>query len=311
MSISSRIFLTNRLILSNVLDLAYAKPSRKSLLTDGHKMLLGKLPGWGILVLIGGLGLVLIGLPHIHLASLSFIEPYGAIPEGVGIAFLTASTLGFTIDRWMKKEIAADVFKAALGYILPEEFKNEIQRIISFKFMCEHHKMHLRVEKIGTDYVRVTTKLERKLTNITSIPESICTYAHIDEWGFSDEKSKVVSCSLVGPDDHIYEQKKPRVFNSTIAVETDTIQVPPGKSVTSRAEFVEIRRINDHMIWAFKTPTKNPIIKIDAPNDLECEWGFGSADPVRSSEFMNEKELVGMYFPGWNMRLRWYPKTTN
>ncbi|MGH7044919.1 MAG: hypothetical protein ACREE2_00845 [Stellaceae bacterium] len=36
----------------------------------------------------------------------------------------------------MKTEIAADVFHATLGYIMPEGFYAEFQKIISFPFMC-------------------------------------------------------------------------------------------------------------------------------------------------------------------------------
>jgi len=49
-----------------------------------------------------------------------------------GIAVSITAMLGFTIDRWLKTQIARDVFEAALGYILPHEFREEVARIAGF-----------------------------------------------------------------------------------------------------------------------------------------------------------------------------------
>jgi len=64
--------------------------------------------------------------------------------------------LGFTIDPWIKSDLSKDVFRETISTIFPPEFRDEIFRIVSFKFICEIHFMIIKIEKIGEDLVRVT-----------------------------------------------------------------------------------------------------------------------------------------------------------
>jgi branched-subunit amino acid ABC-type transport system permease component len=57
----------------------------------------GKIPPGLVLGAFAFLGAVLIFVPHYWAWQWDF----GIIPE-VGVAFLVAAILGFTIDRWMK-----------------------------------------------------------------------------------------------------------------------------------------------------------------------------------------------------------------
>src|SRR5262249_54505662 len=47
----------------------------------------------------------------------------------------TAGVLGLTVDIFLKREIARDVFVAAFRYVLPDELKEEVRRIINYKFL--------------------------------------------------------------------------------------------------------------------------------------------------------------------------------
>lgn len=63
-------------------------------------------------------------------------KPVEKTSEGLGIALLTAAFLGISVDRILKIELARDVFQAAFRYVLPPELKDEVARIINYKFVA-------------------------------------------------------------------------------------------------------------------------------------------------------------------------------
>src|SRR5207302_1982934 len=150
----------------------------------------GRLPYWSVLTILGCGGLFLIITPGIF--EITFDH---GISSGIGTALIVASILGATIDRWMKAEIASDVFRATLGYILPVEFHKAIHDLISFRFMCESHEMWYELTAINDDAVEVRVKIERRLHNITNSPQDIEASLDIDEWGFL-QKSIINRCEL-------------------------------------------------------------------------------------------------------------------
>lgn len=233
----------------------------------------------------------------------------GALMAHIGVALFVAFILGFTIDTWVKGKIVRDVFDAALGYVLPPIFRSEVQRVIGFKFICEDHLMRMTLVRVGADEVRITTKMTRKLKNITSNPEEMFTYITVDEWGFA-EKSSIQTCIIT---DETRKQDEATLTvdkgNCTIERRTVPFKVPPGATVTCTVEASEIRRVNDHIIFKCGTPTTKPRVTIDAPTDLLVECGFGGDDEKIISEQHGQViTLDGTYFPPALIRVRWYPK---
>jgi hypothetical protein len=123
--------------------------------------LAGKLPRWFILSSIAVIGLVLIGIQI-------FINPsqWEIIPRDIGIALLVAPILAFTIDRWTKNELREDAVKATLHAIIRPEFHGELQRIFSYEFLCERHRMNISILSLDNEQVRITLTVERRLCNI-------------------------------------------------------------------------------------------------------------------------------------------------
>src|SRR5215475_10506723 len=91
--------------------------------------------------------------------------------EGLGIALLTAALLGISVDRLLKIELARDVFHAAFQYVLPPELKDEVARIINYKFLCIKHHTVFNVIREGDNLVRVEICVEQTLKNISSHTE--------------------------------------------------------------------------------------------------------------------------------------------
>jgi len=152
----------------------------------------GKLPPWAVLFVFLVLGAVLIFVPHFW----EWQRDYGITSE-IGIALLVASILGFTIHRWMSAELRTDVFLAAIGHVLPQEFRAEVSRIIGYNLICERHSLLIKIESVGGGLVRITSHVERDVRNRSAYPQSIRNVTHIDEWGYQETgNAEIVECIL-------------------------------------------------------------------------------------------------------------------
>jgi hypothetical protein len=62
-------------------------------------------------------------------------EPIGAVLRELGLASIVAGILGLFVEPFFKNEFARDAFLAAFRYVLPDEFKEEIERILRYEFI--------------------------------------------------------------------------------------------------------------------------------------------------------------------------------
>lgn len=258
------------------------------------------------------------------LVSASALVPNGiwwailsALFVGVGVAAFTAAILGFTIDRWLKTDIARDVFLTAIGHYLPENFrellKDEMIRLASHKTLCEKHEMKLIIEPIDASHVKVTTSISRTIKNISRSPTSVANSFALDEWGVSGKPSTIKVCKAkrsdgteVSFDPEAIEHRP----NMSIRAATKELTIPPSQTILLSSEGVEYKGINDDLSFFFAAPTINPEIEVEA-SEFEAEIGFGSAGEVIDSAVSKRRTLKGAYFPRQRMRVRWWPKEDN
>jgi hypothetical protein len=109
---------------------------------------------------------------------------------------LIAGILGLTVDTFLKREFARDVFVAAFRYVLPDELKEEVRRIISYKFLCTQSTTIIRLTTIDNDLMRAHISHERTFKNITDHAESFAGKFAIDEWDFGQARSAIEECYL-------------------------------------------------------------------------------------------------------------------
>jgi hypothetical protein len=231
------------------------------------------------------------------------------LSEGVGVALLTAALLGISVDRILKIELARDVFQAAFRYVLPPELKDEIARIISYKFLCTKYYGVINVVSAGDDLVRVEMSSERTIRNISSHTENYKAILHLDEWGFDGNPSRVTQC-IAEYNGEKYEGKVvPPDRGSAIGTDTEDIPVKSGGEVVTVAKGYEFHRSNGLLILNLRSPTLNPIINVTTPDDLQHECSFGvPGEKIDVSRIANRYELNGTHFPGQVIKLRWWPK---
>lgn len=270
-----------------------------------HRMSIkGRLPHWAVLTLM----LIASGAAIVVSDLLDWKWDHGLVPE-FSKAIFVAGVLGLTIDRWLKTEIVSDVFNAAIGYFIPNEFQNEIRRITSFKFICESHDSWYTINRLDDDSVIVKVQNERKIRNITREDQAQRALINIDDWGFS-EPSRILRCEIYDEKRNLIDKAPPAktVGKTRLSAETKPAIIRPGQAVILVTEFIEIRRKNDQIVSVFLSPTKNPRIHV-AATKFEYLVDFGVISPNTDDSAVHPTHtLDGVYFPPGNIRLRWWPK---
>jgi hypothetical protein len=189
------------------------------------------------------------------------------------MVLLTAAILGFTIDRWLKAEIARDVFFSAVGYIFRPELREEIRWILGFEWLAVRTVYHISIKTIPSEeFVEVTSSIERELENITAFSKSINGWVKVDEWRVPGHESQVLECRIRREDEHEFIEGH-RNSSNTLAVEyeTEQVSVAPGQRVIMYYKTVEYRRKNDMLYWTWSTATLNPQVQVECPS-LRAPW---------------------------------------
>ena len=264
----------------------------------------GKLPPWAILTIFLILGAALIFVAHFY----QWQRDYGITSE-IGVALLTASILGFTIDRWMKAELRTDAFLAAIGHVLAPEFRAEVSRIVGYKLICEKHLLLINIEHVSNELVKVTTSTERTIRNRSAYPQT-----HIDEWGYQQVgHSQILECILT-IDGVETPANKPQLNAYSVYCATAEKTLKPNQEAILRSKYIDYKPINDDLQYSFAAPTIDPEIEVHAPDDLGWFCNFGTPDETAENVVVSgitpKRQLRGTYFPHQSMRVRWWPKST-
>jgi hypothetical protein len=130
--------------------------------------------------------------------------------------------------------------------VLPDELKEEVNRIISYRLIGLDMRILVRIEHHENDLVRVTMSVEKTIKNISRHTEKTFNLAAIDEWGFPGSASRIIKCIMVVGDkvfsgnlDHTHDD--PRV---SMGQRTEEYALGPSETVRFIAEWYEIYRNN-------------------------------------------------------------------
>jgi len=235
---------------------------------------------------------------------------YGILDE-LGKALLIAGILGFTIEPPLRRAIAKDVFSAAFGYHMPDDFKDEIARISSYRIICIKHIMDVRIRRYDDSRVLVHVFIERTFQNIGSTIARIQAQNWIDEWG-ADHKSAIIRCDIIsnGGNKKSYSPSDIEYLpNLSFRAKSPSIFLLPDAIATQIVEYEVFRMNNDFIYEQFMSPTRNPEIRIlERPVDFDAVADSGGGR-LRPTEIADRYELDGVYFPPAPMKIRWWPKS--
>jgi hypothetical protein len=228
----------------------------------------------------------------------------------LGPGVFTAGILAALVEPFFRNEFARDAFLAAFRYVLPSELKEEVRRIIGYKFLCVTSTSIITLTEISDGLVRVEVKHERVFKNITDHPETFFASIGLDEWGFQ-EKSRIEACYLILEDgtrkdagDH---PDYPATRKDAIGRKSDPVEIKSGATVKAVACGIEIHRDNGETHMEFSQPSINPTVRVNSPETFQVSCTFGVPHEIyAASSISKEYTLQGTQFPGQRTRIRWW-----
>src|SRR5438552_12868986 len=127
---------------------------------------------------------------------------YGRLLEEVAFALLIAALLGLSIDYLLKHDLVEDSFKAAIGYLLPEELRPEMAWINGLTLLATSYRADYELRRLPNDasHVVVRERIERHIKNITKSRQPIEPSTGTGEWFYPKRRSRVTSwfCTIGG-----------------------------------------------------------------------------------------------------------------
>lgn len=195
-----------------------------------------KAPLWSVLSLFSIIGVFLIILPAVALFDQAGITR--ELSRDIGIAFVTASLLGVSVDIFLKRGIARDAFEGAVGYILPLEVKEAVHTLARMTWFAEEFSLVVNLNLVEDDLIKATIKIRKMVRNIGDIPQPITSYIQVDEWG-RRYQSEVISCEIKTASGKVvatFNKDEVQVIGSSFKGETDEYMVGSGELVELLAE---------------------------------------------------------------------------
>jgi len=203
------------------------------------------------------------------------------LSQELGKALIIASILSATVDIFLKKrlasEITRDAFKAAMGYVFPEEIRDEVRWFYGFPLLASRRAHHFTLTRIhGTDYVQVVSSDNATIRNISNTVAVIEVQIHADEWEIENRPTALVELGYQHKGKRVESAKEPpeRIEHKNRSVQWKYGEIKlaakgdEGDSIDIWRKITETKHINDNVWWVALWPSINPEIRIVAP-DLE------------------------------------------
>jgi hypothetical protein len=227
-----------------------------------------------------------------------------------GHALIIAAVLGWLVDRSLKYKLVRDAFEAAYGYVLREEFKQEIHRVMNYKTLCKESRLVVKIEPLATEgYVQVTASFERVIENTTQNIEPFMPYIDVDEWSVPNFSSSLQQYTVNGIEyypDRLNQRKS--VSPPKLIFQGEDVSMPASGEVHVVGKYCEARPSNGEFSVAWTTPTLNPTVTILLPKGFAGSCSFGvPGETLNSSAIDHTYALRGSQFPGQETSIRWWP----
>lgn len=237
-----------------------------------------------------------------------------ALVEGLGIAAITATILGFAVDKVLKRELTTEAVKAAIGYLLPDELKAEMQWITEFDFFAIEHiaTYQLKMDPTDNTIVILHAELRRRFKNITDAKKPISIGFSCDEWGVPSKPSKILRVAYRMDDEKwtSIDTTKFKLDEGALLVSGSPMNVPSKSELDVESIWEETKHLNDENDIGFGYPTLNPRVIVTTDPKLKWRVAFGH----RGQEWIEPNpegggcRLNGTLLPQQRIILRWWPK---
>jgi hypothetical protein len=234
--------------------------------------------------------------------------------EHLAMAVAVSGVLGLTIEFTLHREFARNVFKAAIGYLLPDELKAELKWIYGLPVLCERHVQTVKLELIPTtELLKLKVTLVRVFRNVSDAGFEFPISLGIEEWFHKDHPSRILGVNYVkgGSSVDFDLPAKIRKSQSGISIEPEIVRLGAGERITVSMEFEETKHANDFTFSGFGFPTISPCVIVDAPQEVAVTVRFDHRD--KASQLTNKRaqvwQLEGVLLPHQDIRIHWHRKS--
>lgn len=243
-------------------------------------------------------------LPLVFIPSLH--SGINVLLSTLGSTSLVVWLLAGTVDWWLKKAILKDVFKAAIGYLLPPELRPEMEWVYKQDIIAIKHIQHCKITPLGENLVTLEIAINRKFKNVSQHTTAMKPILSIDEWFHNVESSKIIEIGWGNGGNKWECERDEYTLNIKESAENE-ISLAPGATIDIWQKYSEIKHINDHHVNTFLYATNNPFIEVEAFDGLGVRASFAlHKQQTMKSRGENRYELDGTLLPGQQIYIRWW-----
>jgi len=232
--------------------------------------------------------------------------------EHLGTATFIAAALGLTIDYWLKKQITEDVFRAAMGYELPDELKQEIRFIYGNRILCEDHSQTVTIANLDNGFVTCTVGVERVLRNIGETDHRLELDVALDEWRVPNHPSHVLEFAYAREDGKRVEihagkdvETEQRAWGPKLKLKKH-LSLGPKETITTFIKISETKPTESDHYFTFKYPALNPLVRVSAPEGYGWLVAFAHWGKHKKGRYSETVRLEGALLPHQSIRVRWW-----
>lgn len=229
----------------------------------------------------------------------------------LGFALVTAVIIGGTFNWILVKDLAQDVFKVSIGYLLPEELKPSMQWIYNQHLICTSDVLVFKLTPINK-HVKVHVTRTQTIKNKGRDEIKHTPALGIDEWFVGGQPSRITdfTCSLgldKWPTDEPFNPTRKKFYWD---IRSKEFKIPSGGILHIRSEFEEFRQLNDAFLYLYKYPTITTEVTVELFDAIDKEVRFAAIkDPKPKQIGVNTFFLDTVTLPYQYIQIRWWQKT--
>jgi hypothetical protein len=258
------------------------------------------------------LGIFLIALKSVNWPWVVAL-PVGIVDfcYSVGTTLLAGVIAGGIISWVFSKQLARDVFNAAMGYFLPDYLASELRWIYEQTVIATNTQISYELSGVGEHAVRMVLEVIRTFQNTGPEREEVPLTFGIDEWSSPAGQSEIVEYGYKTLEEtRVFRGSEVTTIREPHHLGLDdkrTLRLSQGAELTVWYKAVEFKHLNDDTFLVFAMPSRNPQVKVRYDEHKLCvSVGFAHRhreEPLGTGTY----QLQGTLLRGQHIRIRWWP----
>lgn len=238
--------------------------------------------------------------------------------EHLSMAVAVAAFIGLFIELTLQRQLARNVFEAALGYLLPERLRTELRWIYNQQVIAtQHYEVHITHHKAEGRVVFEGT-YRRRFENISDRTVSWEIGGGIEEQFSKFGDSKVIAWTVKRIDKYVSEEKQNNKAEKIIpdphlygfGNQHPKQKIAPHEILEVVMSYVLCLPDHGMEYLTYRCPIDSPSVTIYSPDTLRVELTFSHRDneefPIEAPVTSHTLERV--LLPHQDIKVSWHDK---